>query len=120
MRDARDRGRGHAALRGDCFRRIALVEITFRDERKHRLGATSVRQIDGCEQRWCHLRRQTVGESLRLLIPDQRIVILVAYEQAIAGIARRLHYEPRRVGVTNQEFPVDQAALEQDVDHCQR
>ena len=114
-RDAHDRLRGHAAFRRHGLRRIAAVQVALCGEREHRLGDAAVVELDRREQGWRDLGLQPVDEALRLLVPDQGIIVGAAREQPVAGMTRRLHHQPGCVGVADQEFPVDQAALEQDV-----
>ena len=116
QRDAVDRLSGHAALGGDGFRRITIVEITLGDQGKYGLGAPAVGQVHGREQGRRDVGQMAIGEASVGRVPDERIAVTVARKQAIAGHPGGLHHQPRRIGVFDQEFPVDQAAFDEHVD----
>ncbi len=51
------------------------------------------------------------------MIPDQRLAVLVAQEQAVALLPGGLHHQPGGVGVAHQEFVVELLVLQEHVHH---
>ena len=122
QREAGDRLGRNAALCGHALGRIAIVEIAFGREAEDGLGTATVGKF-GCRvQRRRDVGQIAVDQLLHVLVPDQRLAVGAAREQAVAREPRRLHDQPRRVGVADQKLPIDEASLEQHVDEreCQQ
>ncbi len=89
-RDAADHGGVDPASRRDGLGRIAVVEITFGDQLKHRNRLAPVGQAEFADDRRGDVGRLRLGEGAGVLVVAQRIAIGVAREQAVLGFARRL------------------------------
>ena len=100
----------HATFFRHVLGRVTLIQVTLGGQAHYRAYRTPIGCNEIAEQRGRNVLAQPVDEGLLLDVPHQRIACLVAQEQAIACLARGVHHQPGRVGVTNQKIPVEQLA----------
>ena len=85
QRDARDGLGGNTALRGHALGRIAIVEIALGREREHGLGMAAFGKLGRCDTAPARCRAGSpLARLLHVLIPDQRLTVGAAREQAVA------------------------------------
>ena len=114
--DTTDRRGRHAALRGDRLGSVFGGEITLCHQGKGRKCRPPVGERMPAEQVRIDVGGLGGGEHLRRAVPGKRSTFRVAREEAVISSTRRLDDEVVRVGVADQEFRIDLAALEQAMD----
>ncbi len=99
--------------------RILVGHVTLGQQLEHRPALAPVRQVEAARQRRRHVDTQRRCYGVGGAIEAQRVVVVVARDQAVFGVARCIDHQPRRVGVTHHEFQIDFLRLEQFMHHRQ-
>ncbi len=92
--------------------RIGRVEITFREQAEDGYGTTAVRQVHRLLE--CRPRLRVVMTARRpaLPVPDHRLAVFVAQEQAVV-VSLRADHQPGGVGVAGHIVEIDPASAQQ-------
>ena len=101
-----DRFRLDTRYPGGVNRRIAFLEITLRHHLKDRDTIGAINFVITVQCRY-NIRQQCIDRLLLLLIPGQRISVVITNKQSILGMAGLKTYKPRRVRVAHEKVEID-------------